>query len=65
MNNYQLKLCPFCGGTAILLLDYDDEYERKYLNSIHCRKCKARTAWQETIEEAIEAWNRRAGEQDG
>lgn len=59
-NQMNLKPCPFCGGEAIRLIDFDDEYERLYLESIHCRSCHARVAWQETVEEAAEAWNRRA-----
>ena len=59
MNKSELKPCPFCGGEAIRLIDFDDEYERVYLESIHCRSCHARVAWQETAEEAAEAWNRR------
>lgn len=59
-NKIELKPCPFCGGEAIRLSDFDDEYERVYLESVHCRNCHARVAWQETVEEAIEAWNTRA-----
>ena len=58
-NKIELLPCPFCGGEAIRLVDFDDEYERVYLESVHCRSCHARVAWQETVEAAAEAWNRR------
>ena len=61
-NKIELLPCPFCGGEAIRLIDFDfdDEYERVDFESIHCRSCHARVAWQETFEAAAEAWNRRA-----
>ena len=48
------KSCPFCGGEVI-----NDKYgvALKYLE---CDTCGARTEYFRTIEEAEEAWNRRA-----
>jgi Lar family restriction alleviation protein len=57
----ELKLCPFCGGKAHAAYhnsrNKDDEY---YL--IMCAYCFARTVG-ETVEEAIDAWNRRINDE--
>ena len=54
----ELKPCPFCGGQAIRLLDVDDYTSEEY-DAIHCVKCKAKTKYYGSWQEAIEAWNRR------
>lgn len=51
--NYELKPCPFCGGEAIVS-GCDDT-----LWSVICKKCAASIDYNETKQEAIEAWNRR------
>lgn len=66
MNNYQLKLCPFCGGAAELR-------SNAYILHIHayvrCRKCGVSTMlyksgdWDDTCLLAINAWNRRANDE--
>ena len=48
-----LKPCPFCGSKAILAKPYTRTW-------IVCADCLAETSTYTTIEEAIEAWNRRA-----
>lgn len=56
--NNALKPCPFCGGQANVI-----EYLFHGLYGVKCQKCKAETyQFYESEEEAIEAWNRRAGE---
>ena len=49
----KLKPCPFCGGEAIIE-GCDDT-----LWSVICKKCAASIDYNETKQEAIEAWNRR------
>ena len=59
MNEPKLKPCPFCGGEAIVNLLLG-----KYC--ITCTGCMGGifpASWQ-TREEAIEAWNRRANDDD-
>lgn len=51
--NCELKPCPFCGGTPIVS-GCDDT-----LWSVICKKCAASIDYNETKQEAIEAWNRR------
>ncbi len=49
----KLKPCPFCGGKArhFECLEY----------VVKCLDCDAEGPIRETVEAAIEAWNRRAG----
>jgi Lar family restriction alleviation protein len=46
----ELKPCPFCGGEA---------YAPDRTTWLRCRECGCETNYFETLEEAIEAWNRR------
>lgn len=70
-----LKPCPFCGGEAHLenhtRVYYKGETVRASL--VHCKQCKTRTGKfvhnnyvdrriQRACADAVEAWNRRAGE---
>lgn len=53
----ELKHCPFCGGFPQTVVD--DETEEKY--GVKCFCCGGSISPEkETVEEAIEAWNRRA-----
>lgn len=53
----KLKCCPFCGGNAVTIVD--DETETLFgVKCFHCGGCI--DAEKETLDEAIEAWNRRA-----
>lgn len=55
----KLKLCPFCRKTPVTVVD--DETEEKF--GVKCFACGgAIFPEKDTLEEAIEAWNRRAGE---
>ena len=75
----ELKPCPFCGGEAITegrktIGNYKSDREYSYVNWIV--RCTNRECFMSglrmsaflnellTEEEAIEAWNRRAGEED-
>lgn len=68
-NMPDLKPCPFCGGKAEeafikrkkLFASMQFPYNTHYVY-IRCKTCGAtgKLCW--TVENAIEAWNRRAGE---
>lgn len=61
----ELKPCPFCGGNDVCrLIDYEDAYERKYCEAVHCRTCKVRTPWMESYKDAIDFWNKRYKEDE-
>ena len=57
-----LKPCPFCGGEADVIEHLFHRLDSSY--GLQCKKCKAETyQFYESEEKAIEAWNRRAGEE--
>jgi Lar family restriction alleviation protein len=56
----ELKTCPFCGGEA-----HFAKHEGELLPWIICGWCGVETKPCDTIEEAIEAWNRRVGDGNG
>lgn len=60
----KLKPCPFCGGEAESKSSVDI-FGHEGFFSVLCRKCYARTDYYETEAEVIEAWNRRADEEEG
>ena len=63
MNNVVLKPCPFCGGEADVIEHLFHGLDSLY--GLQCKKCKAKTyLFYESEEKAIEAWNRRTGEED-
>lgn len=62
MPSPELKPCPFCGGNAVCV-DRTIPDKTKPRFSILCDSCKAATRWIDTEENAIAAWNRRAGEE--
>jgi Lar family restriction alleviation protein len=60
----ELKPCPFCGESKLLYsggcgFRYDDDDNQIRLFRVHCRTCKGRTGLFESLDEAVEAWNRR------
>ena len=69
MTDLKLRECPFCGGNAEeaflkrkkLLASMRFPYSTHYVY-IRCKTCGAtgKLCW--TVENAIESWNRRAGE---
>ncbi len=58
---YDLKPCPFCGGVAEAK-SYHANYDDK-ISKIVCTECGVETALYEFLSRAIEAWNRRAGDE--
>lgn len=59
----ELKLCPFCGGKAIL--EKYQEFGGKNVYQVYCPDAttQVRTKWFHTEKEAVEAWNRRANDE--
>ena len=51
----KLKPCPFCGGKPIV---------DKNQNSVYCADCHMGTPWTDSIEDAINTWNRRVDNAD-
>ena len=51
----ELKPCPFCGGNAFIPKSNSGDL----LPWVACIECGVETACYETLEKAIEAWNRR------
>lgn len=57
----KLKPCPFCGGRPLSCVN--DGTETKF--GVICFACGGSiSATKDSLEEAAEAWNRRAGEQE-
>ena len=66
-----LKPCPFCGGEARIRTGITSSVPKLSKALVTCQKCLASTDWfcdtesdAEFVFKAIEAWNRRAGEED-
>lgn len=58
MSNNILKPCPFCGGEAKVQSFYQN-------HNVYCTKCHASTEkYFRTASLAIEAWNRRATDEN-
>lgn len=67
----ELKPCPFCGGEASIRTGVTSSVPKVPKAIVICQKCSASTDWFYDTEldggfilKAIEAWNRRAGEED-
>ena len=60
----ELEPCPFCGGVADeeCYVSYDEEGSPTTdpAHTVICTRCSAETDTFDTIDEAIDAWNRRA-----
>ena len=59
----ELKPCPFCGGTDILMRDVrgmfgKSSHARTY-HDMQCRNCFSQTGHYGTKRKTIEAWNTR------
>ena len=54
MIKVKLKPCPFCGGKAGVW--QTGGAEMYYVN---CKKCRVTTDYLPSMEQAIEAWNKR------
>jgi len=61
LEEWQLKLCPFCGSKAEV--EYDDEpcyHGSSGWYFVRCTSCKSKGAKRDTEEDAAFAWNRRS-----
>lgn len=59
----QLKLCPFCGGEAILKISQG--FNKEVISAfVYCEECGVATRSYQLEKTAIGAWNRRAYEQN-
>lgn len=56
----ELKPCPFCGGEAFVY--YSGSPGNGEFSEVICKECKCQTD-RLLGDKAIEAWNRRAGEE--
>lgn len=58
----ELKPCPFCGGNVLMYEEWADSVHSFY--SFACKICTMIVTQNECVteNEAIEAWNRRAGD---
>ena len=54
----ELKPCPFCGSEHVVCT-------KPTTWQVWCMDCKCIGPWKTERKDAIEAWNNRAGEQDG
>lgn len=50
----KLKSCPFCGSKDISIEIIDENY------SLYCEQCEIEQGLYNSLDEAINAWNRRA-----
>ena len=62
MTKNELKLCPFCGGDAMLNYDPNgvkDTFGRDWGYTIVCTKCAASSRYSYSTERISESWNNR------
>lgn len=55
VNEIELKPCPFCGEKYICATPIRTKRPWRII----CSNCKARTWFYETIDDAVNAWNKR------
>lgn len=56
MRHDNVKPCPFCGCTAISVREMSGYFRAS------CGRCEATASYQESEQEAIARWNRRAND---
>lgn len=60
----KLKRCPFCGGEAkVHKMKVNFMYE-EWAYSIYCYECQAQVRYTNTLNKAIEEWNKRIKEKE-
>ena len=60
----KLKPCPFCGGEALLDVDYQTPFGNIQLFYVICRSCLAKSRKETRKDIAVEIWNRRTEVKD-
>lgn len=63
MKETELLPCPFCGGKAFVSAKLPYFGEELTL-AVVCEECNAASKHKRTKEEAIDAWNRRANDEN-
>lgn len=63
MSKGKLKPCPFCGRKA-WIIDTGNYYPRAFYRIVCQSCCTMQGKLYDTQEESIEAWNRRANDDD-
>ena len=61
----ELKLCPYCKSAEVLYSDYDtfsDSPFGGYKITCKCGYAYRKSVWPDSVNEAIEAWNKEASE---
>lgn len=61
----ELKPCPFCGSEAVGVSETAYGNYANIFFLAHCNSCGCRTKSFRDGDKAVEAWNRRAGDEDG
>ena len=61
--NEELKPCPFCGRKDRLNIDHYKS-DGEWFSYVECEKCMANGPVGRQTIDAIDAWNRRAGESE-
>lgn len=64
-RNQELRKCPFCGGKAdIVQISWCRLFSARCVDEYHNCKVIPETQYFSDKQEAIEAWNRRAGDEE-
>lgn len=65
MNRYmpEIKQCPFCGGEAVLLQS-GKHFNKVWFRVVCKNDCCEQMYQYDNTDEAIEAWNRRANDEN-
>jgi Lar family restriction alleviation protein len=58
----ELKPCPFCGNIDIKI--HAPYFTENRYVMVQCYSCNCSTAVYKTVDQAVEAWNRRTKEED-
>ena len=61
MTEKYIAPCPFCGRAAEVV-KWDSDDEGAQVSQVDCgaEDCPGAHTWQDTVEEAIELWNKRS-----
>ena len=59
MEEYQLKACPFCRDSELLVVAETDcgDNVREWAVVVSCGNCGAKGPWADDFPEAVKMWN--------